>query len=395
MPPKTASRAPLRIQTYFSGELDYFREILLGVRRYGFTSGELEVADRWMAHEWEGDVRRRLERDGISGVVATLHTTAEQRRFAGLGVPVVNVSNAFLRPRLPVVTQDDEAVGRLAAAHLQACACRSFGFWGHGRCGYSEGRRRGFERALAGERVARASGGHDLGKERERMRAWLATLPRPAGVFAVLDTFALALMRAAGDLGWSVPEDVAVLGAGNDDFWVEFERVPLSSVRLPARRIGEEAAATLHRRILATNTPGGRGVGAEPLVRRIAVGEVVARRSTDILHSADAVVARALLHIRSHAHENPYVADVARAAGASPVSLARRFREATGRTVLAELQRERVRRAQALLMETDLPLGVVAERCGFPNSQRFSVLFRQIAGVAPGAYRRELQIRRE
>jgi len=136
----------------------------------------------------------------------------------------------------------------------------------------------------------------------------------------------------------------------------------------------------------------GRGAGAAaPGVKgvRLPGAGIVARRSTDVIYAEDEAVARAVRFIRGRADGNPYVADVAKAAGVSRSALQGRFRRALGRSVLEEIQRARVGRAQALLAETELPMTAVAERCGFPNSQRFSVLFRQVAGMTPTDYRRQ------
>jgi LacI family transcriptional regulator len=379
-------RTPFRVQVVAQESLGYFRDTVLGVRRYGFSTGRMVFADRWLDHEIEGDLRRLVKRDGIQGIVASIHTPAQERRFAALGIPVVNVSNAIRRPRLPVVTQDDGAVGRLAAEHLRGCGCRAFGFWGHTAGNYSEERLAGFRAGLEGERPAEngcADGAESVAVLYARMKAWLAKQARPLGLFAVLDTHALLLMRAARELGWRVPEDVAVLGAGDEDFWVEFESVPLSSVRLPARQIGHDAAALLDR-MMTCGVPTAKGM-------RLAGAEIVARRSTDVIYAEDEAVGRAVRYIRERAVTNPYVADVAKAAGVSVVALQTRFRAALGRTVLEEIQRMRVGRAQELLAGTELKMAVVAERCGFPNSQRFSVLFRQVAGMAPSAYRRQFR----
>ena len=362
----------------------YFRDTVLGARRYGFSTGRMEFVDRWLDHELEGDLRRLVRRDRVQGIVAAIHSEETERRFARAGVPVVNVSNSLPRPRLPVVTQDDVAVGRLAAEHLRACGCRALGFWGQAGASYSEERLAGFRAAAAGLEVGvqksppwRTAPAATYA----RMMDWLARQPRPLGVFAVLDAYALSLMRAARELGWRVPEDAAVLGAGDEDFLVEFESVPLSSVRLPARRIGYEAAALLGRLM----SEGRRhGAGA-----RLPGAEIVARKSTDAVHVEDEAVARAARFIREHAVENPYVGDVAKAAGVSVAALQIRFRAALGRTVLEEIVRVRVARAQVLLADSSLKMAAVAERCGFPNSQRFSVVFRRWAGMSPGAYRRQ------
>jgi LacI family transcriptional regulator len=187
-------------------------------------------------------------------------------------------------------------------------------------------------------------------------------------------------MRAAKRSGWRVPDDVAILGAGDDDFWVEFESVPLSSIRLPARRIGYEAAARLAE-LLERG-----GTAWSPL--RLPVEGISARRSTDVVFAGDPAVARAVRFIREHALANPYVEDVARAAGLSRTALQARFRALVGRTILHELQRTQLARAQDLLSASDLPMAVIAERSGFPNSQRFSVVFRRRLGVTPSTYRR-------
>ncbi len=249
-------RPPFRVQVIMGGDLEYFRNTLLGARHYGFDSGRLVFADRWLAHELAGDLRVLVRRDGIDGIVAAVNSAADEARFAGVGVPVVNVSNSRGEVRVPLVTQDDEAVGRLAAEHLRACGCRAFGFWGQPGASYSEERLAGFRAGLAGAgvevgRCLSVGGGLGGGRRQDamrlfaRMKRWLAGQERPLGVFGVLDTCALQLLRAARDLGWRIPEDVAVLGAGDDDFWVDFESVPLSSVRLPSREIGYEAARLL------------------------------------------------------------------------------------------------------------------------------------------------------
>lgn len=377
-------RPPHPVQVLLDPALEYFREAALGARHYGFETGRLRFADAWLPHELRGDMKDLIRRDGIRGIVAPLHTITQAKRFTALGVPVVNISNAFVHPRLAVVTQNDRDAGRLALRHLHMCGCRSFGFWGVPGMQYSQDRLAGFRMELQclDPNASLSVGG---GAEK-KMSKWLSALPRPAGVFAVLDSFALALMRAAKALQWRIPEDLAVLGAGDDHFWVEFESTPLSSVRLPARQIGYEAARLLDRLI------GGASIPSEPL--RLPVVEVVARQSTDVRFVEDLAVAKAIEFIRAHAHENPYVADVAKAAGLSRTGLGVRFRKSLGHSILDEIARARIAKAQELLRDTTLKLGDVASRCGFPNSQRFSVLFRQHAGLAPRAWRKSAKRQR-
>lgn len=383
---------PFCVQVIVGGDLEYFRNTLLGARHYGFDSGRLVFADRWLAHEMAGDWRGLVRRDKIDGIIAAVNSSADAGRLTDLGVPVVNVSNSKDDVRVPLVTQDDEAAGRLAAEHLRACGCRNFGFWGQPQASYSEQRLAGFRAGLAAagvdvERDLHVGMGLGEGKRRdatrlfERMKLWLARQHSPLGVFAVLDTSALQLMRAARDLGRRIPEDVALLGAGDDDFWVDFESVPLSSVRLPSREIGYEAARLLERLI----SRGERGLGE---IVRLPVSEVVARRSTDVLFVDDPAVARAVRLIREGGGRQS-VGELVRVAGVSRSGLQARFKAALGRSMLAEIHRVKLARARELLETTDMKLAEVAEQSGMGSAHRLSVLFRAKLGRTPSAFRGE------
>jgi AraC family transcriptional activator FtrA len=78
----------------------------------------------------------------------------------------------------------------------------------------------------------------------------------------------------------------------------------------------------------------------------------------------------------------------ARAAGTSPRTFARWFRDATGTTPGRWLARERVRRARELLEATDLSVESVAARCGFGTAAGLRRPFLREVGTTPQDYRR-------
>jgi transcriptional regulator GlxA family with amidase domain len=75
-------------------------------------------------------------------------------------------------------------------------------------------------------------------------------------------------------------------------------------------------------------------------------------------------------------------------AGVSPRTFARRFREETGTTPLQWLLSRRVLEARRLLEESDLPVEVVAWRCGFGTAASLRDHFRRATATTPTAYRR-------
>lgn len=78
---------------------------------------------------------------------------------------------------------------------------------------------------------------------------------------------------------------------------------------------------------------------------------------------------------------------VAAAAGASVAHVQRSFRAAYGLTVIEYLQLLRVRRAQALLRESDMPVEAVAAAVGFASASYFTRLFTRLTGAGPARFR--------
>jgi transcriptional regulator GlxA family with amidase domain len=82
---------------------------------------------------------------------------------------------------------------------------------------------------------------------------------------------------------------------------------------------------------------------------------------------------------------------MARHAGVSPRTFARRFREETGTTPLQWLLARRVLEARRLLEESDLPVEGVAVAAGFGNAASLRDHFRRATATTPTAYRRTFQ----
>jgi transcriptional regulator GlxA family with amidase domain len=82
------------------------------------------------------------------------------------------------------------------------------------------------------------------------------------------------------------------------------------------------------------------------------------------------------------------VAAMARHAGCSERTFARRFRSETGTTPLQWLLRERVLHARRLLEATDLPVEDIACEAGFGTAASLRTHFRRSTATSPMAYRR-------
>lgn len=404
-----------RVQVICDTALEYFRNAILGVRQYSFANSHFQLGDRWLPSA-DGKLAKMVRSDGIDGIIAQVHNKTFENQLLQLGIPCINISNSLPTQRLPLISQDDRGAGRLAAEHLVRCGCATFGFWGHKNTRYSIDREAGMRAALAEHAphaafFSRASvaplaeGSTRLIRD---MAKWLATLPKPVGIFTVIDHFGLHLLRAVRLLGLRVPEDIAILAAGDDEFWAGYESIPLSSIRLPSRQIGFEAARQLDRILNEQNTPAGavwnaantrKKTACDNQVRcpppltdvRLPVSEIAARKSTDVLFTPDQAVQRAVAFIRADTSGQIQVGDVVRASGVSRSGLQVRFRKALGHSILEEIHRNRVARVQTLLRTTDMKLTQIAELCGFCDSPRLNVLFRRYTGQTPRRYRAQFR----
>lgn len=90
-------------------------------------------------------------------------------------------------------------------------------------------------------------------------------------------------------------------------------------------------------------------------------------------------------------HERPEAAwsleELARQAGQSRATFARRFLELVGETPVAYLTRWRICLATKLLRDTRLSLEEIAPRVGYQTAPAFSRAFQRSLGVAPGSFR--------
>jgi AraC-like DNA-binding protein/ligand-binding sensor protein len=79
--------------------------------------------------------------------------------------------------------------------------------------------------------------------------------------------------------------------------------------------------------------------------------------------------------------------EIARASGLSAPYFSTVFKEEMGENLSNYLNRLRVEKAAAMLIETDLSLGEISGSCGFEDQSWFSKIFKYYAGISPGKFR--------
>jgi LacI family transcriptional regulator len=383
--PGPAAEAP-KVALIVETSLAPGREILRGIARYVREEGPWSIAHE--PRTLEQSVPRWLRRWKGDGIIARVQDQRIARALASVGVPTVDVLGVVEGLPFPLVHVDDEAIGRLGAEHLLDVGFRRFGFFGIEGENWSHRRGDAFARRLlaAGSTcvsyaMSRQTARQERWEDSEKdLSAWLAALPKPAGLMIATDQLGPHTLEACRRAGVEVPDDLGVIGVDNDGPLCEVSNPPLSSVWPDHRRVGYEAARLLAELMRGASPP------KKPLF--LPPREVRGRKSTGALAIEDREVAQALRFIREHGCRAIDVEDVVRVVPLSRSVLQRRFRALLGRSVHDEIVRLRLARARELLQETDLPLAEIAERAGFRHQEYMGAVFRRRLHTTPGALRR-------
>ncbi len=106
---------------------------------------------------------------------------------------------------------------------------------------------------------------------------------------------------------------------------------------------------------------------------------------------ADAVVRRCEEWLEEHFREKDVLAAAVANSGIPERSLKRRFKAATGSTLIERIQGLRIEEAKRLLDEGDRAVDDISYEVGYDDASFFRRLFKRMTGLSPSQYRRMFQ----
>jgi LacI family transcriptional regulator len=230
-----------------------YSPIVRGVTNAASKAGYAVVLGSDLGSQPSVDSFARLLDDGrVDGLLVASGTVDDEtvRSLIATSDRVVLVNRSLLGMGASVVV-DDAAGAQLAVEHLIALGHLAIGhIAGPSKVETSARRASGFAAALRGA-------GIPVRKNfTVEMDDWTATAgyaaatrllslePRPTALFVANVTAAIGAMRAAADLGMSVPRDVSVVGLHDTEF-ANFFVPRLTTVAMPLERLGEVAGGVL------------------------------------------------------------------------------------------------------------------------------------------------------
>ncbi len=203
--------------------------------------------------EREKEHCRMLRQRGAEGMIIEHVGTGEHlRELAAKGYPVVLTGRCQDAPEVAYAGFDEIEGGKLATRTLIELGRKRIAIV-IGRCniGGTIDRTAGYRQALAEAGLAgnpaweiEVDRFEDMATGREAGERLLRISPRPDAVFCHDDILAMGVRQAVLSAGLRVPEDIAIIGYG-DNYNASWADVPLPSIHLDTGKLGEHACRIL------------------------------------------------------------------------------------------------------------------------------------------------------
>ena len=358
---------------------------LAGIRRYAGARGWEAMAVPWQESRPEDVTPLLKAHRPVAGCVVECsdgNTHLPPRLFRRVPVVYLHAAPSLYGGRIVRVSADNEAVARAAFRELSAGRPAAYAVFGEVRSQEWMCVRIDAFKSLCGE-VGVPCHEFPVCRETEQERAmrlaeWVKGLPHGTAVFAVNDRAAVKVAMAARAAHRGIPRELTLLGVDNDLAVCETAALAISSLQLDFERTGYVAARML-------------GEMAEPPPPLALVSPLLAvrRRSTGGAGRREKFVLEAVEMIRREACDGLTAMALARRFRCSRRLFNLRFREATGHSVLDEIQHVRLEKVFALLSGTDTAIGAIADFCGFGSGVELRRVFRARTGKSLREWRKE------
>jgi DNA-binding LacI/PurR family transcriptional regulator len=232
----------------------FFTEVFKGIEKIADESGLTYFVSQ--THDDPMREHRQLvhlAQNGVDGIILLSgtktfnHITAIEEQY---GIPIILIGNYFEEVPLCGVVANNYQGGQLATQHLLALDSRKIihiaGPQHQSMCSY---RAKAFvDELVAAKKEVSGSIYHVSQMATESgyriMEKIIEEQPLPLSIFAVNDETALGVLRFCRERKLRVPEDIAVVGFSDIEL-IRTMDTNLTTVRIPAKSLGEKAAHML------------------------------------------------------------------------------------------------------------------------------------------------------
>ena len=333
----------------------------------------------------QGLLRLSKEWD-VDAILGQFEPTDDLTTLTNNGIVVVAQDFKQRFTTVPNVTGDYIGTGKMAARFFIDRGFKNFGFFGFNDVCWSDERCEGFRREVEAAGFGSSFYAYRMQEidmvwyyQRNRLREWLQSIPKPIAIMACDDNQGENLIEACHSAGIKIPSEVSVMGVDNDETLCSLGSTTLSSIQVDIEEGGRQTAALLERLVTDPSAPA-RDVVLQPV-------KIVNRMSTAAFATQDQQILRAILFIHRNVRKKISVADVTAEAALSRRLLERRFKDVTGKTLYEYITELKLKDFAEQLVETDEQVMTIALSMGENDTKSISRRFKQLYGCTPLQWR--------
>ena len=319
------------------------------------------------------------------GIISEVFNREIALKLKDKGLPIVDLSGEMTDdPEFISIDCDVGEIARLAAERFIERGFTNFAYYGFVGSQFNKDLHNAFAARLAKEGHGCSDFSFDRKHYKEsysRFGEWLSSLPQKTAVLCLSDWWATDILHRSLAMGRAVPDDIAIMGLGNDVTKCNCTLIPISSIDPNLHGLGYAAMRTLESAITHPVMPKRR-----PVFRVPPTG-IVERESTASYPVNPPWLAKALSLLDADASRPPSVEDLAQAAGVSQPTLQAAIQDAFGMSAAKYIMTSKMRKAKQLVNGGELSVKEIAFKLGFSSPSYFSRIFREFYGRTPSGDR--------
>jgi len=368
---------------------DFSRRILRGLIQYSKEYGPWifyrlpsyyqtlygkEGIIKW-AKEWEADaIIARWDHEGTN-------------LLESLEIPVV-LQNYKKRSHLfSNLTGDYKGTGAMAANFFIKRRFHNFAFYGNKGVVWSSERAEGFRNEVekwGGNYFCFETenlSGEQWSTSHIQLDEWLLSLPKPVGLFACDDSFALQISEICKINNIRIPEDISLLGVDNDELLCNLSDPPISSIVLDVEKGGYETGRLVDKLMKKERI--------EPFDIIIHPSRFELRKSTEKYNIGNEYISEVVEYIEANFTSDINIDGLTHLVPLSRRNLEIRFKEEMGTSIYQFILLCRIEYFAYLLLTTNRSLYDLALESGFNDCKNISRIFKRVKGFTPMEYRQK------
>ncbi len=304
-----------------------------------------------------------------------------------LNIPIILQNYKSRSEFFSNLTGDYIGTGRMAAQFFAKKKYKNFAFYGNKNALWSRERAEGYF-----SEIQKIGGNYyyfetevlneeDWNSSHIELDAWLLSLPKPIGLFACDDSFALQVSEICKITNINIPNEISLLGVDNDELICNLSDPPISSIVLDVEKGGYEAGRLIHQLIKKEKR--------EPFNIMVRPSRIELRQSTEKYNISNEYIAQVVDYIEKNFDTDIHIDTLTKKVPLSRRNLETKFKNELGVPIYQFLLNCRIEHYAYLLLTTDNSLLDIALECGFNDSKNISRIFKKFKNYTPLEYRQK------